>query len=280
MRKNVLMAVMMACTIAGTGVAVAGVNPAATTKQDASNLLEGISHGALHYMYSFNGPSKNVVGVVAQSANGQKMMGWMVDGKYLMPGPMFNNQGENLTMEAARDHNLIPKPIKTALLARDAMAADGFTVGKKGPMVIAFMDPNCIFCHKFWETVQPEIKAGDMRLKVVPVGFLKPSSFPKAVTIMQQKDPAAAWTADEAGFNVAKEEGSTVPAKKLSAKYSQVIHMNTALLAKSGEVATPTVMMCSKGEKLPTLMHGVPQTGLKKMIGDAVSVEASGTCAG
>lgn len=278
MNKSIVKAVLVAGAMVISGSAIAGT--ADTSASQAKPLLNGISHGSLHYLYSFAGPSKNIVGVVAKVTGGKKMMGWMVDGKYLMPGPMFNASGANLTMMAAQAHGLVPKPINSQHLAKAAMGATGFTLGTKGPLMIAFLDPNCIFCHEFWEKVNPEVKAGKVHVKVVPVGFLKPSSFPKAVTIMQGKNAEKGWAENEAKFNTAKEEGGTVPAKKLSAKYSQVIHSNTALLAKSGEVATPTVIVCSKGEKVPSVMHGLPENGLSGIIKGAVSVQASGTCAG
>lgn len=251
-----------------------GSNAAATA------LLGGVTHGNLKLEKVVPGPGRNIEAIVARSPSGQKMLAWMVDGKYLAPGPLFNAQGENLTLREARKEGLMPKKLPAATTARLAMKAPGFTIGKSGPLMVAFLDPNCIFCHLFWDGVQKDVQDGKVRVKVVPVGFLKPSSFPKAVTILMAKDPASAWAHNEARFTVKTEEGGTRPAKKLSARASNWIHQNTQLLGKTGEVATPTLVVCEGRNKLPVVLHGIARGSLAGLISNAASVQENGTCGG
>lgn len=269
------------------GIGLANAAHAATSKTEnqsavslaaAKVLVNGVTHGNLHVVRTFSGPGKGITGVVAEAGNGHKMLAWMVDDTLLAPGPLLNAAGQNLSMQVAQQQHLIPKPIASGKLAKAALEAPGFTIGKSGPLMTAFLDPNCIFCHLLWNQIQPEIAAGKVRLKVVPVGFLKPSSFPKAVTVMMNKDPAKAWAYSEVHFNVRKEEGAVIPAKVLNTKISAEIRANTHLLAESGTVATPTLVVCEGQGKDPVVMHGVGRNALPGIIHDAISLDGNGVC--
>ncbi|EGQ61689.1 thiol:disulfide interchange protein DsbG, putative, partial [Acidithiobacillus sp. GGI-221] len=135
--------------------------------------------------------------------------------------------------------------------------APGFTVGHAGPLMVVFMDPNCIYCHKFWDEAQADIRAGKLRLKVIPVGFLKPTSLAKATTILQAVDPALAWGHNERRFQKNIEEGGEKPAAHLDIKAMADVRANTALLGSTGKMATPTLVYCQHGDKTPLVLHGI-----------------------
>lgn len=258
----------------------AAVTPAAAvTTMAAKVLVQGVTHGGLHAVSTFPGPGKGITGVIAQAANGHKMLAWMIDDRFLAPGPLLAADGTNLTMQAAQTQGLMPKPMAAGAVAKAAMAAPGFTIGKSGPMIAAFVDPNCIFCHLLWGALQPDVQAGKVRVKIVPVGFLKPGSVAKATTIMMQKNPAQGWAYNEQHFRVHAEEGGTVPVKPLNPKIRAEIAANTRLLAKTGAVATPTVVICEDHAKTPTVLHGVPRGALRSLLTSAGSLEGNGTCA-
>ncbi len=221
-------------------------------------MVESLSHGNMRLLKTFPGPD-GLTGLVVGPAKGHgaKTIVWGVGEKALIPGPVLNAQGQNLTLLALRSQHLLPEPMATGKLAEAMMQAPGFTVGTKGPLFAVFLDPNCIFCHQFWDKAYPLAQEGKFRFKVVPVGFLKSSSLPKAVTILMQKNPEQAWAENEAKFNKAAEEGGTVPAKNLDPKIVREIAANTQLLAKSGAVATPTFLACFKGQKAPEIFHGM-----------------------
>jgi len=244
-----------------------------------SRMVQKLSHGSLRLIDTFNGPD-GLTGLVAQpvSGKGTKTLAWGLDGKLLIAGPVLDAQGQNLSLQAARAHGLLPKPMAGEKLAQAMLNAPGFTVGSKGPLIAVFLDPNCIFCHQFWDEAYPLAEAGKIRIKVVPVGFLKPASLPKAVTILMQKDPAAAWAQNEAKFDVATEEGGTVPAKTLDPKVVREIQANTQLLAQTGEVATPTIAACANpGEKTPQIFHGLAPDMLGSLA-KGTSLLPSGAC--
>ncbi|AUW33961.1 thioredoxin fold domain-containing protein [Acidithiobacillus caldus] len=244
-------------------------------------LVKKLSDGRAAVLSTFAGPD-GMTGIVVGPVHGvgPKTIAWGIDGKsgpMLIPGPVLDAQGQNLSMQAAEQHGLMPKPMAAGDLAKAMLSAPGFTVGTKGPLFTLFLDPNCIFCHDFWTKAYPLAEAGKIRFKVVPVGFLKPSSLPKAVTILQGKNPVAAWAQNEASFDVHTEEGGAKPAKTLDPKVLAEVKANTELLAKTGEVATPTIVACLNGDKVPQVFHGMAP-GMLAELAKGVSFEENGTC--
>lgn len=262
------------------GTAHAQTNPAAAAA-NYRPLVDKLSAGRATVLSTFAGPD-GLTGLVVGPANGAgpKSIAWGIDGEngpVLIPGPVLDSQGKNLSQQAAEQQVVMPKPMAGGKLAQAMLAAPGFMVGTKGPLFTVFLDPNCIFCHDFWNKAYPLAKAGKIRFKVVPVGFLKPSSLPKAVTILQSKDPMAAWAQNESAFNVKTEEGGTIPAKVLDPKVLAEVKANTELLASTGEVATPTIVACLKGDKTPQVFHGMAP-GMLADLGRGASIKGEGTC--
>ncbi len=255
-------------------------SPTHASNGSYATLVQKLSHGEVRLLNTFPGPD-GLTGLVVEPSYGpgHKDIAWGLDGKALIPGPVLNAQGQNLTLLAMQAQHLVPKPLASGVLAKRMLEAPGFTVGTKGPLFTVFLDPNCIFCHRFWDDAYPLAESGKIRFKVVPVGFLKPSSLPKAVTILMQKDPAQAWAQNETKFDVANEEGGIVPAKTLDPKIVQEVVANTKLLAKSGEVATPTIVACVNGQKAPQVFHGMA-LGMLQDLAKGRSLTGTGTCEG
>ena len=140
----------------------------------------------------------------------------------------------------------------------DELTNTGFVVGTKGPVVTAFMDPNCIFCNRFYNDVMPLVKKGELRVRFVMVGFLKPTSIPRSVAILAAKNPAQALDRDEKNFDAKNEEGGEAPATGSHPKEEAEVRANGELLAKSGPVSTPTLVFCKEGNG-PEIFKGQPQ---------------------
>jgi len=105
--------------------------------------------------------------------------------------------------------------------------------GLSGPHVLyAFVDPNCIFCHKFFDYVQThlsEFKQAGVRVVYVPVAILKQSSIAKAAAIVDNGWPAL--LEDEQKFDVNDEEGGVQELTGASlAQYVSGVKVNTTWL--------------------------------------------------
>ncbi len=75
-------------------------------------------------------------------------------------------------------------------------------------ILYAFIDPNCIFCHKLYDYVashQREFQKDGVTVKYIPVAILKQSSIAKAAQEIEGGWPAL--YKDEKGFNESTEEG-------------------------------------------------------------------------
>ncbi|MDA8153160.1 MAG: thioredoxin fold domain-containing protein [Acidithiobacillus sp.] len=262
----------------GHDVSVSGTM-ANINKMDAKELVQSISHGRMQLVKVFPGPDRNITGVIAKAPTGQKVLAWMVDGKYMAIGALLGSGGKNFSMLSAEKEGLAAKPLSANTVAGRAMAASGFMVGYGGPLMAVFMDPNCIYCHKFWDAAQADIRAGKLRLKVIPVGFLKPTSLAKATTILQSVDPALAWARNEKLFQKSIEEGGEKPATHLDQKAMADVRANTALLGSSGEMATPTLVYCRHGDKTPLVLHGIAPDFLN-VLSQIDSLSTSGKCIG
>ncbi|HEB80731.1 MAG TPA: thiol:disulfide interchange protein DsbG, partial [Chromatiales bacterium] len=189
-----------------TGVLWSTPASATPTLKQAREHIARISHGHARAEKIFPGPV-GLTGVVLE-IQGRKMVGWLTaDGQYLLLGSLIGPGGTNETRAAMEHLGLISKPMPVAKFALSSVQADGFTVGRKGPLLTAFIDPNCIYCHKFYAEVMPLVKAGRVRVRFIPVAFLKPSSAGKSAALLAAKDPAAAMAKNEKDFDTTREEG-------------------------------------------------------------------------
>ncbi|MBN6739637.1 thiol:disulfide interchange protein DsbG [Acidithiobacillus sp. MC6.1] len=172
------------------------------------------------------------------------------NGRYFLVGGMFDAKGKNLSAHYARKYlpaaELAPKvqANNPDSYAASLAKTTWFTIGKTtAPKHLWFLfDPNCIFCHLTWEKLLPDIQDGHLLIRVVPVGFLKPSSAGKAAAILMAKDPAAAMAANEAGFNDATEEGGITVPKHIPARIAAEVSANTAWMQKNGVGGTPFLL--------------------------------------
>ena len=235
---------------------------AAPTLKQAREHIARISHGRARAEKVFPGPA-GLTGVLLE-IRGRKMVGWLTaDDRYLLLGNLIGPGGTSETRAAMEHLGLISKPMSAAKFALSSVQADGFTVGRKGPLLTAFIDPNCIYCHKFYAEVMPLVKAGRVRVRFIPVAFLKPSSAGKSAALLAAKDPAAAMAKNEKDFDTTREEGGIAPVVNPALKAK--VKTNTALLAKTGQVATPTLIYCDRQGK-PVLLQGLPEDAISRMM--------------
>src|SRR5690606_30845714 len=85
----------------------------------------------------------------------------------LLPTEAYDQEGlpinqktlEELSMETG------PEALSKAIEGR------GFIVGEKGPLLTAFVDPNCIHCKHLHDRLAPFIEEGRVRVRFVMVGL-------------------------------------------------------------------------------------------------------------
>ncbi|MBU2773384.1 hypothetical protein HMI48_05535 [Acidithiobacillus ferrooxidans] len=122
-------------------------------------------------------------------------------------------------------------PIHSKTVLRYVSFAHGFVWGRDDHTPIdALVDPNCIYCHKWFASEKAAVNAGKISFRIIPVAALKPSSVPRAIEIMSAKNPLQLWLQSENGFHTKTESGgitTTLPKNKAMQKAAAV---NTAIL--------------------------------------------------
>jgi thiol:disulfide interchange protein DsbG len=241
---------------------------AATTPTVSTKFLQSALHmsGPIKILKTEPGPPGLTAALI--SVGGQKGIVWIIGNDSAVTlGDVRGAKGEDLTKQMAIRMGLMPKPIKPAAVAKAIPGLNTFVIGSKGPEVTVFFDPNCIYCHELYKKAQPLLNAGKLRLRIVMVGFLKPTSFAKSAAILMQNDHAQALATDENKFDVKHEEGGIEPAKTIPAKIKQDVEANTHVLAQSGQEATPTLLY-QNGAGQWQVVHGMPDHGFKGVLAD------------
>lgn len=212
--------------------------------QAGAKTIVAMSHGQAKILRTF--PAKaGLNGYAVQLSPGHALVMYTSkDGKHVFMGGIFDKEGKNLSVAYAHKYLPkadLPKQISPVEMGNAVMHTTNFLIGspKAAKQVWFVGDPNCIFCHMTYEHLLPYVKKGDLKIHLIPVGFLKPSSAPKAETIIAAKDPAKAWAYDEAHFNVPEEEGGIVPLAKIPANDQKDIQANNEWMNHHGINGTP-----------------------------------------
>ncbi|MBN6739758.1 hypothetical protein JKG47_04280 [Acidithiobacillus sp. MC6.1] len=112
----------------------------------------------------------------------------------------------------------------------------------------AFVDPNCIFCHKWYESEKAAVNAGKISFHIVTVATLKPSSIHRAIEILEAKNPLQAWLRNENRFHSKTETGGLpvtiheIPTIQHPLPKQKAIAINTTILYRLDDrhPVTPT----------------------------------------
>ncbi|MBH04144.1 MAG: thiol:disulfide interchange protein DsbG [Xanthomonadales bacterium] len=158
---------------------------------------------------------------------------------YLMLGPLYGPKGTNLSKRYKRQHQSRPDVAQTIDgLDSEHLITEG---AADAPALYVFLDPNCIFCHKLYQQTAPLVKQGKLRIHWILVGVLGSSSIGRAATILSADDPVGMLAQDEAGFDVANEQGGVTP-KKPDDKIANVLDRHRDAMFNVGGRGTPVVL--------------------------------------
>lgn len=220
---------------------VAGQAVAADTSPALPGTLQKlVSHWHLTLVKTFDTDAPGITGYVVKGPNGK--MGILYSYKdFVISGSLIDAKGENLTRKYALSE--MPKPDFGQAVAKLDKLSHVITEGKAGaPQVYVFADPNCIYCHKFWSQTRKWVKEGKVQLHWILVGFLKDSSPGRAAAIMNAKNPVAALTRNETGFDVGKEEGAIKQMDSIPDDLEKAIKAHEQLMAKLQFTGTPALV--------------------------------------
>lgn len=250
-------ALMAACT-PGTGADGKSSASKGGHQETASKLVADASKGSMKLDKLMEKDARDglVPGVVSPaSQSGTPQIVWFSKGlQYIIPSEPLDSTGTGINKDLLVKAGILMAPDKVS----DAIANEGFIVGKSGPVVTAFVDPNCGYCNMFYTKIMPLVDAGKLRVRFVMVAFLRPSSEAISANILADSNPAAALKRDESDFK--KRSGSKdekIPEIKNPAMIEKV-KANTAMWHSIGGNGTPTLAFCEAGKEI-TVKDGMPQ---------------------
>lgn len=225
-------------TALASSVAAPPVASAAATKAHYPKVLHDmVQAGKLKVVRAFPTDKDGLTGYIVKHGGYQTVV-YSEDG-YLMLGPLYGPEGQNLSKQYARKYT--PQPDVGKII--NALDTDYLvTQGPDGaPALYVFADPNCIFCHKLYQQTEPLVKAGKLRIHWIMVGVLGPSSVGRAAAILSADDPVAAFAEGEANFDVRNEQGG-IASLQPSERVAELLDHNRQALFDVGGTATPTVL--------------------------------------
>ena len=143
----------------------------------------------------------------------------------------------------------------------DALRARGIPVGAAStpPRFFVFFDPNCPFCARLWTSPLPSDLGGRMSNHPavwVPVAYLKPSSYGRAVAILRGGDAVALSKNFEGGFDERSEEGALAPLDPLLSE-RLILELNLKIW-KGIAQASPLLVWRMRSAQLPARWMGLP----------------------
>lgn len=249
---RVLLAVPLAGIVVGAYLLVAWPEPSGATDANLPKPVAAMADRGLEIIDTFEAPS-GLTGYAA-TFQGRPMAIYLTgDGEHAILGTLIDGQGKDLTAEPLERVVSGPQGKKAwAQLESAPWVRDGNK--DADTIVYEFTDPNCPYCHKFWQTARPWVEAGEVQIRHVLVGILKPDSGPKAATILAADDPEAALTRSERNYD----QGGIQVADDIPDAAREKVAANNELMESLGYFATPTILY-KKDNGEVGVKQGLPQ---------------------
>lgn len=198
--------------------------------------VQRLLEDGLEVVESFKAPG-GLTGYIGRYSGKPVEMYLTPDGDHLVVGTLINAAAEPVASERL---NRLPNTSFTwDALQESHWVAEGNP--KAESIVYVFTDPNCPYCEKFRQAAQPYLAKGNVQLRHILVGILRPSSAEKAAQILMAADPTAALTQLARKTSVEGDKNIPNPDDIPKAIHQQVSE-NTQFMQEHQVFATPTVV--------------------------------------
>lgn len=240
-----------------TGVTLAALATASCaedgdTQQALPEPVRALTADGVEIVDTFDAPG-GLTGYIGQY-NGRPLELYLTpDKKHVVVGPLFDSDGKRYAEE--RLNAATGAGLDWNAFAETHWVAEGDPNATN--IVYVFTDPNCPYCAMFWEKSQPYVKRGGVQVRHIMVGMLRPSSLPKAATILAADDPAAALAQHERTVR----QGGIDADENVSEKFLEQVRKNTRFMQSNGIRATPAVVFKDANGRVQQV-QGVPSPQL------------------
>jgi thiol:disulfide interchange protein DsbG len=241
--------------------------PAKPNVTQAEALLSKISQGNVTILQNFT-VNPSIQGFVVTTKPVSDKRGLLYtdsQGQYLVDGNLVDINGNSL---AQQDYYKYVQP-KAAVNAYKTIAQTAWiqqgsdTATHK---LYAVIDPNCIFCHQAFLALEPKIQSGQIAIRWVVVGIIKPDSKAKALAILNAQDPLGALLQNEHNFNEQTEEGGIAPLALTAPMTTTKLDTNMQFATQNQLMQTPTFFYKDTAGNMQ-IQAGMPQgPALDKLI--------------
>ncbi|WP_115717609.1 thiol:disulfide interchange protein DsbG [Gallaecimonas mangrovi] len=226
----------------------------AAASSDLPAPVKALTARGLEIVGSFDAPAglKGFAGTV----QGQPVAVYLTaDGKHVLVGNLLDAKGKDLTTPALDKIVNGPKNEKAWSHLEDShWVLDGKA---DAPRIVYMLDdPECPYCHKFWQQTRPWVEAGKVQIRHVLVGIITKDSPDEAAAIMSAKDPSAALDAHEKGYR--GEGRNHMDTSHITKEARAIVDAHNQMMQKLALYATPAVFYKKEDGSVGLLM-GAPQ---------------------
>ena len=195
----------------------------------------------------------------------------MPDGKHWVIGTVIDAQGKDVNAKAL--HNAVQKPMGQGFwadLERTHWIGDGRPDAAR--IAYVFTDPNCPYCNQLWRDARPLVQAGQLQLRHILVGMLRPSSEGKAAAILASKAPEQALASHAMAYADAHGKNPDAlgiePLQRIPLSARDALANNAALMSSAGLGATPATIW-KNAQGLVQIRTGMPPGLLDELMDKA-----------
>lgn len=188
-------------------------------------------------------------GYVLQAGAARSIAYGLDHGRYLVLGRLLDARGQDLTKRYAARY-LLAGGVWNAL-ARARWIARG--PAHPRAIVYAFVDPNCPYCHTFWQEA-PRLYAEGLQVRYLLVAVIRPSSVNKAAWVFAGRDLVRRLVAQEAAYG---NPGAPRVARPDAADLA-ILRRNTRMMLALGLTGTPGFVYRQHGTGSVRFLDGLP----------------------
>ena len=233
----------------------------APARADAPLLLKELEKQGFEILGEFDAPGglRGFAGVAGQ----QPITVYLTpDGEHAVVGTLIDAKGNNVSAAALERMVVEPMAKRTwAKLEKSTWVADG---NPNAPRVVyAFMDPNCPYCHRFWQAARRWVQSGKVQLRHILVGVIREDSANKAAAIMTAASPSEAFKLHEQQHAQGGVQALAVIPDNVRAR----LDANERIMTELGVRGTPGIVFRDEAGALQTLSGMPAPEDLEKVLG-------------
>jgi thiol:disulfide interchange protein DsbG len=247
--------------VIGMNASLQAAEPARSKLADKPAVVGQLEKQGLEIVGEFDAPG-GLRGFAA--VTGQQPIAVYVtpDGKHAVVGTLIDADGKNASAPALQ--RMVVEPMSKRIwtqLEKSSWVADGQANATR--VVYAFMDPNCPYCHRFWEAARRWVQSGKVQLRHILVGVIREDSANKAAAILSADSPSKAFALHEQRNAEGGIQGLAVIPPDARAR----LEANEQLMTELGVQGTPGVLFLDEDGMLQTVSGMPAPEDMKTVLG-------------